>query len=103
MQEQASSKNVAQMKKPLFSLWDALLAKGGMVAYMPIIVVTILMFCGASWQIFWPSTDAARYQCYALTFWLGSGATKLLPAAQCMFLHVSASAQPPFHMLPLDY
>src|SRR5712691_2883679 len=91
------------MKKPLFSLWDALLAKSGIIAYMPIIVVTILMFCGASWQIFWPSTDAARYQCYALVFWLGSGATHLLPASQCTFLHASTLAQAPFHILPLEY
>src|SRR5216117_12437 len=75
------------MKKQLIVVWDALLARNGVVAYMPIIVVTILMFCGASWQIFWPSTDAARYQCYALVFWLGGGATQLLPVSQCAFLH----------------
>ena len=103
LQEQASSKNVAEMKKPLISLWDALLAKSGIIAYMPIIVVTILMFSGASWQIFWPSTDAARYQCYALVFWLGSGATHLVPASQCAFLHASTLAQAPFHILPLEY
>jgi hypothetical protein len=91
------------MKKQLIAVWDALLAKSGIVAYLPIIVVTILMFCGASWQIFWPSTDAARYQCYALVFWLGSGASQLLPASQCSFLHASTLVHPPFHMLPLEY
>ena len=60
------------------------------------------MFCGASWQVFWSTTDAARYQCYALTFWLGSNAVKLLPESQCLFLNLS-TAQPPFHMLPLEY
>src|SRR5205807_9098762 len=70
---------------------------------LPIIVVVILMFCGASWQIFWPTTDAARYQCYALTFWLGSGGTQLLPASQCTFLQAATSIHAPFHMLPLEY
>jgi hypothetical protein len=60
------------------------------------------MFCGASWQIFWSNTDPARYQCYALTFWLGSNATALLPSNQCSFLHI-AVFQTAFHMLPLEY
>src|SRR5438128_3596132 len=91
------------MKKNLLAIWDALLERSGIIAYLPIIVVTILMFCGASWQIFWPSTDAARYQCYALVFSLGGGATQLLPVSQCAFLHASTIIYPPFHMLPLDY
>lgn len=91
------------MKKALLSFWNALVARSGLVAYLPIIFVTILMFCGASWQIFWPSTDAARYQCYALTFWLGSSAVHLLPASQCGFLQPSAMVPVPFHMLPLEY
>lgn len=60
------------------------------------------MFCGASWQVFWSTTDAARYQCYALSFWFGSNGTKLLPESQCAFLHLTA-AQPPFHLLPVEY
>ena len=103
LQEHASRKNTAEMRKPSISLWDALLAKSGVIAYLPLIVVVILMFCGASWQIFWSTTDAARYQCYALTFWLGSSGTQLLPASQCTFLHVATSIHPPFHMLPLEY
>jgi len=91
------------MKKSLPSFWSALVARSGLIAYLPIIFVTILMFCGASWQIFWSSTDAARYQCYALTFWLGSSATHLLPASQCVFLQPSAMVPIPFHMLPLEY
>jgi hypothetical protein len=102
-QEQASRKNTATLKRRLTAAWDALLARSGIAAYMPIIVVAILMFCGASWQIFWPSTDAARYQCYALVFWLGSGAIQMLPASQCAFLHASTLALPPFHTLPLEY
>ena len=61
------------------------------------------MFCVASWQFFWLNTDPARYQCYALTFWLGSSGAQLLPATQCSFLHISTFGQPPFHMLPLEY
>lgn len=60
------------------------------------------MFCGVSWQIFLSNNDPARYQCYALTFWLGSDATALLPSTQCSFLSIS-SPQPPFHMLPTEY
>jgi len=60
------------------------------------------MFCGASWQVFWSNTDPARYQCYALTFWLGSNATALLPPNQCSFLHATVP-QAAFHMLPLEY
>jgi hypothetical protein len=53
--------------------------------------------------MFWPHTDAARYQCYALTFWLGSGATKLLPQGQCYFIPASQMVPVPFHMLPIEY
>ena len=102
LKEQVADKRTAEMSKPHLSFWNALLAKSGMLAYMPIIIVVILMFCGASWQIFWPSTDAARYQCYALTFWLGSSAVHLLPPSQCYFIYASV-IQGPFHMLPLEY
>ncbi len=103
LQEQATDNERAEIKKPFFSWWNALQARSRLAAYLPITVVTVLMFCGASWQIFWPSTDAARYQCYALTFWLGRSATQLLPASQCAFLPASSIAQGPFHMLPIEY
>ncbi len=61
-----------------------------------------LLFCATAWQVFKAPTDLARYQCYAMTFWLGSHATALLPQPQCAFLATS-SPQPPFHMLPLEY
>lgn len=47
-------------------------------------------------------SDVARYECYSLTFWLGSHGTTLLPQVQCAFLHIT-TPQPPFHMLPLEY
>ncbi len=92
-----------QTKKPLTTFWNTLLARQGIVAYMPIIAVNILMFYAASWQFLWLNTDPARYQCYALTYWMGSNGTKLLPATQCSFLPISLLAQPPLHMLPLEY
>ncbi len=85
----------------LLHLQRAFLARKGIVAYVPITFVVILMFIAASWEVFMPTTDPARYQCYALTFWLGSSASHLLPALQCSFL--PAGTQPPFHMLPIEY
>jgi hypothetical protein len=70
---------------------------------MPIIAVNIVMFCVASWQFLWLNTDPARYQCYALTYWMGSNGAQFLPASQCSFLPTSTLAQPPLHMLPLEY
>ena len=80
---------------------EAFLARDGFIAYIPITFVVILMFIGASWEVFMPTTDPARYQCYALTFWLGSNAIHLLPTLQCSFLQTGT--QPPFHMLPIEY
>jgi hypothetical protein len=102
IREQAADDDRTEVKKPLYSWWNDLQDRNGIVAYLPIIFVTILMFCGAAWQIFWPTTDAARYQCYALTFWLGKSALHLVPPSQCMFLNIAA-AQGPFHMLPIEY
>src|SRR5258708_5231173 len=104
LREKVPHEKTVETKKPLITLWNALLAREGIVAYLPIIVATMLMFWGASWQFFWLHTDAARYQCYALTYWLGSSAVHYLPTVQCSFLNVSnlAQPQPPFHMLPLE-
>ena len=82
---------------------EKLLARRGMYAYLPLIFAVILMFCGASWQLFWLHTDAARYQCYAVTFWMGGSGTAYLPHVQCLFLPSSAFAQPPLHALPVEY
>jgi hypothetical protein len=101
-QEYSQRGPISKIKKLLNALCCALFESNGLMAYIPIAFVTIAMFCGASWLIFWTATDPAHYQCYALTFWLGSNATKLLPASQCTFLTFS-SPQPPFHMLPIEY
>ncbi len=89
--------------KQLKTLWNALLGSQGVVAYLPILALNILMFYFTSWQFLWLNTDPARYQCYALTYWIGSTGAQLLPAAQCSFLHISTTVQPPLHMLPLEY
>ncbi|GHO42879.1 hypothetical protein [Ktedonospora formicarum] len=73
-----------------------------LAAYIPIIFATIAMFIGTSWQLFLPKSDPARYQCYALTFWFGGNAIKMLPAEQCAFLS-SMLQSSPFRMLPLEY
>lgn len=101
-QEYSHHRHIDKIKKTLITLFNTLCKNHGFIAYLPIALVTITMFCGASWMIFWTATDPAHYQCYALTFWLGSQATQLLPASQCTFLTISAP-QPPFHMLPVEY
>lgn len=82
---------------------EKLLAREGAIAYLPLVLAIILMSFGTSWQLSWLHTDAARYQCYALTFWMGGSAAHLLPQVQCSFLPASTLAQPPLHALPLEY
>lgn len=65
------------------------------------IIVTFFMFCGVSWQVFWPATDAARYQCYAMNFWFGTDALQHLPTEQCSL--VITTPHPAFHSLPTEY
>jgi hypothetical protein len=107
IREEVSGKQIVKTNKnrSLITFWNALLARRGVIAYLPIIIVIILMFFGASWQFFWLHTDGARYQCYAITYWLGGSGEKLLPSVQCAFLNTSPAvqAQPPFHLLPLEY
>jgi hypothetical protein len=93
-------------KSLLHSVWRALLDRRSPLAYLPIVGAMILLFCGASWQLFWNNTDAARYQCYVLTFWQGSQGTRLLSAGQCHFLQqfgVPLTGVAPFHILPFEY
>ncbi len=92
-----------ETKKQRATFWNALLARHGIIAYLPIIAINMLMFYFTSWQFLWLNTDPARYQCYALTYWMGSTGAQFLPAAQCSFLHISTEVQPPLHMLPLEY
>ncbi len=102
LKQEAVTKTV-ETKKQSSTFWDTLLSSQGVVTYLPIIAINILMFYFTSWQFLWLNTDPARYQCYALTYWMGSNGAQLLPAAQCSFLHISTTIQPPLHMLPLEY
>ncbi len=102
IQERIQNKDNTHLKNSFTQLLDALLAQSGSIAYIPLVFMIFALFCGSSWQIFLTNNDVARYQCYALTFWLGSSATLLLPASQCAFLHIT-SLQPPFHLLPIEY
>lgn len=65
-------------------------------------LLSAVIFCEAAWMVSLAPTDIARYECYGLTFWLGSHGATLLPQAQCAFLHIT-TPQPAFHMLPLEY
>lgn len=88
------------------SIRQALLARRGVVVYLPYIAAVILLFCGVSQQIFQTYTDALRYQCYARLFWHGSQGIQQLPDIQCSFLadfHLSTVGIPPFHLLPFEY
>lgn len=102
MKQETATKTI-ETKKQRATFWNALLARQGVIAYLPIIAINILMFYFTSWQFLWLNTDPARYQCYALTYWMGSTGAQFLPAAQCSFLHISTAVQPALHMLPLEY
>ena len=87
-------------------VWNALLARRGIVAYLPIIVAVVLLFCGASWQMSRLHTDATRYQCYATAFWQGDKGIRALPDGECSFLaepDVVINNIAPFHILPFEY
>lgn len=117
-QDQATSEDTEQqndtppipeanpLKRLLKAVHRAFLDERSWLAYLPIIAAVILLFCGASWQMLGLHTDAARYQCYALTFWRGSAGTQSLPDVQCSFLyqlgmpHGNVAA---FSILPFEY
>src|SRR5437764_14805655 len=102
LQQETVTKTIETTKQSA-TFWNSLLARQGVIAYLPIIAINMLMFYFTSWQFLWLNTDPARYQCYALTYWMGSTGAQFLPVAQCSFLHISATFQPPLHMLPLEY
>lgn len=90
----------------LMQLRQAMLARRGVLVYLPLVAAIILLFCGVSQQIFQTYTDALRYQCYARLFWHGSQGIQQLPDIQCSFLadfHMAADSIPPFHVLPFEY
>src|SRR5437868_3673046 len=95
---------LGEAKKVSIMLWDSMLARQGIVAYLPIIVAVILLFVGASWEYFLVHAAVGRYACYALTFWRGgSGVNLYPPLAHCDFLPAATFTLPAFHALPLEY
>ena len=93
-----------EAKKVLVKFWDRLLARQGIIAYLPIIVSIILLFLGDSWEYFQVHAPVTRYACYSLTFWLGGSAVHLYPPlAHCNYLPGATFTLPPFHALPLEY
>jgi hypothetical protein len=57
-----------------------------MLDILIILVMGSLLYYGASWQIFRPYTDAAKYDCYAAAFWHGVSDLHWFPAGQCNFI-----------------
>jgi hypothetical protein len=49
-----------EAKKAYITLWDRLLARQGIVAYLPIIVAVTLLLLGASWEYFLVHAAAMR-------------------------------------------
>src|SRR5436309_2538571 len=103
-QEITEKQPTGEAEKAAITLWDRLLARHGIVAYLPIIVAVILLFLGGSWEYFRLHAAVAHYACYALTFWRGGGGINLYPPlANCDFLPAATMSMPPFHALPLEY
>lgn len=72
-------------------------------ARLPLLILLIIaIFCEAAWLVsLTPTeTDMAHYECYGLTFWLGSHGATLLPQGRCAFL---TTPLPALHMLPIEY
>ncbi len=63
-------------KKSRFSSIDAVV----------LLVMCVLLCMAVNWQMFKTNTDAARYQCYAVSFWQGVPALNTLPVHQCSFI-----------------
>src|SRR5690242_5672424 len=77
-QEQTHSRLNDKARRLLYFLLDIFTQGESLVVYTPIVLVAFFMFCGASWQLFLPETDVARYQCYAMNFWFGTDALRHL-------------------------
>jgi len=83
--------------------WLARFWQKSAVWHWPLLLLLIVVVViEAAWVVNLAATDAARYQCYGLTFWLGSSGRTLLPATQCSFMN-QYPAGVPFHMLPPEY
>ncbi|GAC1624356.1 MAG: hypothetical protein NVS4B11_19620 [Ktedonobacteraceae bacterium] len=65
-----------------------MLKKLTLLDMLVVLVMSFLLYYGASWQIFIWFTDAGKYECYAVAFWHGVSALKALPVPeiQCHFI-----------------
>src|SRR5258708_4851240 len=89
---------LGEAKKVSIMLWDSMLARQGIVAYLPIIVAVILLFVGASWKSSLVRAAVGCYACSALPFWRGgSGLILPPPLAPCVFLPAATFTLPAFH------
>jgi len=75
------------------------LAHGGLWAYVPMVVAALLPLGLASVESTIPGNMMARYECYAVAFWQGTGGINALPMRQCEFLPNIVQ----FHTLPIEY
>jgi hypothetical protein len=57
-----------------------------LIDVLVVLLMGVLLYIGAGWQMFHTNTDAARYQCYAVSFWRGLPALSILPDQQCTFI-----------------
>lgn len=82
---------------------------GNRYSFLLLLLLAIAVFFEAAWLVYLTPTEAdlIHYECYGLTFWLGSHGASLLPPANCAFLFPPSSQpmvpQPALHMLPLEY
>lgn len=51
-----------------------------------VVLMGVLLYCGASSGIFQPYADVAKYQCYAAAFLYGMPAVTSYPSSQCDFI-----------------
>lgn len=71
-----------------------------------LLLLLALIIYETAWLAFLSAgeADLAHYECYGLTFWLGSHGASLLPQTSCSFLwQTTPQPQPPLHMLPQEY
>jgi hypothetical protein len=82
---------------------------GSRSSFLLFLLLATAVFFEAAWLVYLTPTEAdlIHYECYGLTFWLGSHGASLLPPANCAFLFSPSSqpavSQPALHMLPLEY
>jgi hypothetical protein len=70
-------------------------------ASLPFLLVIAAILSSQYWTLFLSTSDIARYQCYALYYWYGEGALRLLPLHQCAFAGPPPAV--PYSFYPFEY